>query len=907
MWSNPYRETNSRSIAAAENRKRVERLREERAFMLGMRDRFKLTHMDEVRHQLQQEREEKLAAYDEAKRSRSASAAVQNGDESAARRAASGDEVVDPLKCVSEFSAAVRCLEMTHGGATLWTGEEDGSIGIRNGVTGALVYVIDKHQEGLYVDTLHCHDSLMWVGLSSGAIRVYDAQVFVLVYEGQVHNKSVSAFAQTFDGKIFSASVDGTIAKWEIEGSSLEVAAHLTGNTSALRCITTYGYNLFAGADDTMIHCLDTETGATTQLFEGHSGPVTAVLVIAGLLVSASEDGTMGVWNIATGARQQALEHGGQPVTAMMPDAVGENVWSADTTGTIRLWALRKGIFAPLRQIALEPGSAVLSLKGLVAIDAVKVWTMGSNGQCHVWHAANNKIEGATRAALRAMQAIIAEDEVELAKWAELIKTMEEVFLRLKDAIAANMLITTERAGQRQAYFTWLRFVLFSHLRKTKRFIAERLELASAQRARRAAFRKLQAWLQTHKQQRAKDAVVLALQRDRERQLVNVFFAKMQTHTRVLRAREVRLNHAAALQRRTTQLLASRFIQVFRRFVDFKKLRRKQLQVATAMALGNDSAMLNQAFVRWAGLRIRAMRRREQAKAAAALMASAEENLRRRYFTTWLRAARCASNQRQRQKATLAMLLRSDRWLLQTAYSKLARYAAERRDARLEQEYDAGQSRVAALREQLNAIEHLVRRRRLLDDAQTAINAALQERLRRQERIKQLEDEAVGLRQAIAVKREGAKAKREQSVAEQIADLIAELKCKLLNLHADFTIISKTVEKSRHVAAPKIFLEAHQAVKRVVVELTNDPYLPADAVWPLTHDLVKQLKSHQVEQVLTAIKTMIITFDIMTPTDRASLSSDKEIVLNAEWINAIADTCLRMKLKRLGKNAFRAK
>ena len=252
----------------------------------------------------------------------------------------------EPIRVIHEFSASVRCLELTQGGASVWTGENDGSISIRNGMTGDIVHKIPGTDE-MYVDTLFATETHMWVGMNDGTVRIYDHLVYILVSEAQFHTDSVTSFAVTFDGKVFSASADCSIVKWDTEANSFALMTKLCGpTTKMIRTIACYGYNLFSAGDDNVIRCMDTEAGSGQDVreFHGHEDAVNCLLVQDGYLFSGSKDNTIRAWNMEHGECILTLGGGGPdqiheaPITAMIGDIVAHRFWSADTNGIIHVW-----------------------------------------------------------------------------------------------------------------------------------------------------------------------------------------------------------------------------------------------------------------------------------------------------------------------------------------------------------------------------------------------------------------------------------------------------------------------------------------------------------------------------------------------------------------------------------------
>jgi len=87
------------------------------------------------------------------------------------------------------------------------------------------------------------------------------------------------------------------------------------------------------------------EWSSLLQTLEGHTGPVNAVAMSTNskTVASASDDGTVRLWDAATGASLQVLEGHNDWVNAVAFSADGKTVASASYDGTVRLWDAAAG------------------------------------------------------------------------------------------------------------------------------------------------------------------------------------------------------------------------------------------------------------------------------------------------------------------------------------------------------------------------------------------------------------------------------------------------------------------------------------------------------------------------------------------------------------------------------------
>ena len=178
-----------------------------------------------------------------------------------------------------------------------------------------------------------------------------DCQLQIL----QGHTGQVRSVAFSSDGKkVASGSEDESVRIWDIEtGAILRTFNGYTDSPSSRHWFWSVAFlpgssNVvaFASEDETIRIC-DTASGDTLQTLRGHTESVRSISFSPDgkLLASASEDESVRIWNLETGAAQMLKGHA-LWVTSVAFSPDGKLVASGSGDETIRFWDVKSIRFA---------------------------------------------------------------------------------------------------------------------------------------------------------------------------------------------------------------------------------------------------------------------------------------------------------------------------------------------------------------------------------------------------------------------------------------------------------------------------------------------------------------------------------------------------------------------------------
>jgi WD40 repeat protein len=235
-------------------------------------------------------------------------------------------------------------------------------------------------------------DALLAVGTSTGDIWLYRIADRTPVLTIRGHASAVWGVALSADGRLLaSASDDGTVRLWD--ASSGRALATMLGHTSGVRAVALSrdGHLLASGSADGTVRLWDirsVEDSADLQseramlILRGHAGTVTGVTLShdARLLASASDDGTVRIWEVPGGRALATLEDHTGAVWGVALSADGQLLATGNVDGSVKLWDTDSGrVWATLRGHTSAVWGVALAGEGQLlasssADGAIRLW-----------------------------------------------------------------------------------------------------------------------------------------------------------------------------------------------------------------------------------------------------------------------------------------------------------------------------------------------------------------------------------------------------------------------------------------------------------------------------------------------------------------------------------------------------
>ena len=208
--------------------------------------------------------------------------------------------------------------------------------------TGREIYTLTGHTQTVRCVSLV--DGYIVSGSRDNKVRVWNAETGESLHVFQGHTQAVRCLE--FNGRyVVSGSYDHQVRMWDIldnpESTCWRV---MTGHANRVYSLQYNGTWVVSGSLDCTIRVWDADTGECVNTLRGHESLTGHMMLKQDILVSGNADHTVRVWNVRTGREMYpTLDQHTSAVTAVTFDSM--HIISCSDDGSVKLWDLKTGAF----------------------------------------------------------------------------------------------------------------------------------------------------------------------------------------------------------------------------------------------------------------------------------------------------------------------------------------------------------------------------------------------------------------------------------------------------------------------------------------------------------------------------------------------------------------------------------
>eukprot|EP01060_Flectonema_neradi_P031830 TRINITY_DN4931_c0_g1_i2.p1 TRINITY_DN4931_c0_g1~~TRINITY_DN4931_c0_g1_i2.p1 ORF type:complete len:3634 (+),score=1053.62 TRINITY_DN4931_c0_g1_i2:79-10902(+) len=265
----------------------------------------------------------------------------------------------------------------------VWTSTKGGKIVIRDPRLKVVSMVNETERCGypacIYYISNRRH---VWVGYSSGVIKVYSGATSREVPEGEFkrHTSTVHSITCDHGEFAFSGSADFQIIQWRSQ--DFKVVRFILGHGGGVRHVQCHAGQLLSASDDTTVRVWKISTGESVKRIHAHSQSVRVLLTTQNHYVwTGGDDGVIQIYDGSTFDLIISLEEHDGAVTSLTE--VDHEVWSGSNDRTICVWNYVD--FRLIKRLDDHNNFITVITKVISQREVSELWTAAADKEILIW------------------------------------------------------------------------------------------------------------------------------------------------------------------------------------------------------------------------------------------------------------------------------------------------------------------------------------------------------------------------------------------------------------------------------------------------------------------------------------------------------------------------------------------